>query len=99
MPPLPVRLSQMGNRELCFQMSHALSNGRGVLQWIVYWLAAANGESVPVGETAGRFESTAPLTGLALLPFYLLGYLAKAGLQLRHRNSRPYPWQDADTPR
>ena len=80
MPPLPVRLSQMGDREICFQMSHALSNGRGVLQWIVYWLAAANGESVPVGETAGRFESTAPLTGLALLPFYLLGYLAKAGL-------------------
>lgn len=79
-PPLPVRISQVGGREVCFQMSHALSNGRGVLQWIVYWLAAANGESVPVGETTGRFESTAPLTGLALLPFYLLGYLAKAGL-------------------
>ncbi len=80
MPPLPVRLSQMGDREICFQMSHALSNGRGVLQWIVCWLAAANGVSVPVGETTGRFKSTAPLTGLALLPFYLLGYLAKAGL-------------------
>ncbi len=80
-PPLPVRLSQMGDREVCFQMSHALSNGRGVLQWFVYWLAAANGESVPVGQTAGRFDSTAPLTGLALLPFYLFGYLVKAGLK------------------
>jgi hypothetical protein len=79
-PALPVRISQMGGREVCFQMSHALSNGRGALQWIDYWLAAANGESVPVGQTAGRFDSTAPLTGLALLPFYLLGYIARAGL-------------------
>ncbi len=79
-PPLPVRISQMGEREVCFQMSHALSNGRGALQWIEYWLAAANGEPVPVGQTAGRFNSTAPLTGLALLPFYFLGYFAKAGL-------------------
>jgi hypothetical protein len=79
-PPLPVRISQMGGREVCFQMSHALSNGRGALQWIEDWLAAANGESVPVGQTAGRFDSTAPLTGLALLPFYLLGYSARAGL-------------------
>jgi hypothetical protein len=78
-PPLPVRLSQMGDRELCFQMSHALTNGRGVMHWITCWLAAANGLSVPVAETAGRFETTAPRTGLALLPFYLLGYLAKAG--------------------
>lgn len=78
-PPLPVRLSQMGNRELCFQMSHALTNGRGVMQWITCWLAAANGLSVPVAETADRFEATAPRRGLALLPFYLLGYLAKAG--------------------
>ncbi len=78
-PPLPVRISQMGGGEVCFQMSHASSNARGVLQWIIYWLAAANGESVPVGQTAGRFDSTAPLTGVALLPFYLLGYLAKAG--------------------
>ena len=80
-PPLPVRISQMGDREVCFQMSHALSDGRGVLQWFMYWLAAANGESVPVGQTAGRFDSTAPLTGLALLPFYLLGYFARAGLK------------------
>jgi hypothetical protein len=79
-PPLPVRISQMGGGEACFQMSHALSNGRGALEWIIYWLAAANGESVPVGQAAGRFDSTAPLTGLALLPFYLLGYFAKAGL-------------------
>jgi hypothetical protein len=79
-PPLPVRISQMGGREVCFQMSHALSAGRGVLEWVIYWLAAASGESVPVGQTAGRFDSTAPLTGLALLPFYLLGYLARAGL-------------------
>jgi hypothetical protein len=79
-PPLPVRISQMGGREVCFQMSHALSNGRGVLQWVLYWLALANGESIPVGETAGRFNSTAPLTGLALLPFYLLSYFAQAGL-------------------
>jgi hypothetical protein len=70
----------MEGGEVCFQMSHALSNGRGALEWILYWLAAANGESVPVGQAAGRFDSTAPLTGLALLPFYLLGYLAKAGL-------------------
>jgi hypothetical protein len=79
-PPLPVRISQTGGREVCFQMSHALSDGRGALQWIAYWLAAANGESVPVGQTAGRFDSTAPLTGLTLLPFYLLGYFARAGL-------------------
>ena len=79
-PALPVRISQMGGREVCFQMSHALSDGRGALQWIEYWLAATNGESVPVGQTAGRFDSTAPLTGLALLPFYILGYLARAGL-------------------
>ena len=80
-PPLGVRISQMGGREVCFQMSHALSDGRGVLQWIVYWLAVANGESVPVGQTAGRFDSTAPLSGLVLLPFYLLGYFARAGLK------------------
>jgi hypothetical protein len=79
-PALPVRISQMGGREVCFQMSHSLSNGRGAVQWMEYWLAAANGESVPVGQTAGRFDSTAPLTGLALLPFYLLGYFARAGL-------------------
>jgi hypothetical protein len=79
-PPLPVRISQMGGGEVCFQMSHALTNGRGALEWIIYWLAAANGESVPVAQAAGRFDSTAPLTGLALLPFYLLDYLAKAGL-------------------
>jgi hypothetical protein len=79
-PPLPVRISQMGNNKICFQMSHVLSNGRGVLQWIMYWLAAANGAAVPVGQIAGRFESTAPRKGLALLPLYLLGYLAKAGL-------------------
>ncbi|MGH3632755.1 hypothetical protein [Mycobacterium sp.] len=81
MPPLPVRISQMGDREVCFQMSHALSNGRGAVQWIMYWLAAANGESVPVSQTAGRFDSTAPLTGIALLPLYILGYLAQAGLK------------------
>jgi hypothetical protein len=78
-PALPVRISQVGHREVCFQMSHTLSNGRGVLQWIMYWLAAANGESVPVGQTEGRFKSTAPRKGLALLPSYLLGYLANAG--------------------
>jgi len=79
-PPLPVRISQMGDREVCFQMSHALSNGRGALQWVIGWLAATNGASVPVGQTAGRFDSTAPLTGLALLPFYALGFFARAGL-------------------
>jgi hypothetical protein len=79
-PPLPVRISQMRDREVCFQMSHALSNGRGGLQWVLYWLAAANGESVPVGDTAGRFHSTAPLIGLALLPFYVLGLFTRAGL-------------------
>jgi hypothetical protein len=61
-------------------MSHALSDGRGALQWIEYWLAAANGEAVPVGQTVGRFDSTAPLTGLALLPFFLIGYFAHAGV-------------------
>ncbi|HEY2501023.1 MAG TPA: hypothetical protein VGI68_06280 [Mycobacterium sp.] len=80
-PPLPVRISQMGDREVCFQMSHALSNGRGGVEWIIYWLAAANGESVPIGQTAGHFDSIAPRIGLALLPFYLLGYLAQAGLK------------------
>lgn len=84
-PPLPVRISQMAGREVCFQMSHALSDGRGALQWIVFWLAAANGESIPIGQTAGRFNSTAPLTGLALLPFYLLSYIAHAGLNQARR--------------
>jgi hypothetical protein len=79
-PPLPLRISQMEGREVCFQMSHAFASGRGVLQWIIYWLAAVNGESVPIGQAVGRFDSTAPLTGLALLPFYLLGYFTKAGL-------------------
>lgn len=79
-PSLPVRISQMGGREVCFQISHSLSNGRGALQWIEYWLATDNGESVPVSQIAGRFDSTAPKTGLALLPFYLLGYSARAGL-------------------
>ena len=79
-PPLPVRISQMGDREVCFQMSHALSNGRGGVKWFIYCLAAANGESVPVGQTAGRFHSTAPLIGQALLPFYVLGVFARAGL-------------------
>jgi hypothetical protein len=79
-PALPIRISQMGSREVCFQMSHALANGRDALQWIEYWLAAANGESVPVCQTAGRFDSTAPLPGLTLLPFYLLGHFAQAGL-------------------
>lgn len=78
-PPLPVRISQMGDREVCFQMSHALTNGRGVLQWVVSWVAVANGEPVPIGQTAGRFDSSAPLTGLALLPFYLLGFFTQAG--------------------
>lgn len=84
-PTLPVRISQMGGREVCFQISHVLSNARDALQWIEYWLAAANGESVPVGQTAGRFDSTAPLTGLALVPFYLLDYLARAGLHQAHK--------------
>jgi hypothetical protein len=80
-PPLPVRISQMEDRKVCFQMRHAFSSGLGALQWIEYWLAAFNGESVPVAPAAGRFDSTAPLIGLALLPFYLLGYLAHAGLK------------------
>jgi hypothetical protein len=79
-PEIPVRISQMGGREICFQMSHTLSNGRGALQWIEHWLAVANGGSVPVGQTAGRFDFTAPMTGLALLPFYLLRYFVQAGL-------------------
>jgi len=80
-PPLPIRISQMEDRQICFQISHALSNGRSALQWIIYWLAAANGESVPIGQTKGRFDPTAPLTGLALLPLYLFNYLARAGLK------------------
>lgn len=80
-PPLPVRISQMAGREVCFQMSHAFSSGRGAIVWIISWLAAANGEPVPVGQTTtGRFDFSAPRTGLALLPFYLLGYFVKAGL-------------------
>lgn len=79
-PALSVRISQMGGREVCFQMSHTLSNGRGALQWIIYWLAAANGESIPVCQTAGHLDFTAPLIGIAVLPFYLLGYFARAGL-------------------
>ncbi len=70
----------MGGREVCFQISHSLSNGRGAIEWIENWLAAADGQSVPVSQIAGRFDSTAPKTGLALLPFYLLGYSARAGL-------------------
>jgi hypothetical protein len=80
-PELPVRLSQMGNREVCFQISHTLSNGRGALEWIDHLLAAANGEGVPVCQIAGRFDSIAPRVGLAVLPFYLLRYLAQAGLK------------------
>lgn len=80
-PELPVRISQMGDREVCFQISHALTNGRGALQWIDHWLAAANGECVPPAPLAGRFDCTAPRAGLALLPFYLLRYLAQAGLR------------------
>lgn len=76
---LPVRISQMGDKTVCFQISHALSTGRSALQWIEYWLAAANGESARVAQTAGNFDSTAPLTGLTLLPFYLLGWSARAG--------------------
>jgi len=79
-PALPIRISQMGDREVCFQISHALSNGRGALEWIEHWLAAGNGESVPVSQPTGRFRVTAPVAGLALLPLYLLGYLAHAGL-------------------
>lgn len=78
-PELPVRISRMGTRELCFQMSHTLANGRDALQWIEYWLAAAEGQPVPVAQTAGRFDFNAPLAGTALLPIYLLGYLIRAG--------------------
>ncbi|MCW2664501.1 MAG: hypothetical protein JWP83_5653 [Mycobacterium sp.] len=80
-PELPVRISQMGGREVCFQISHALSNGRGALQWIDHWLAAANGGCAPLIDIAGRFDFGVPRVGLAVLPFYLLRYLARAGLK------------------
>lgn len=80
-PPLPVRISRMGNREVCFQMSHTLSNGRGGVHWIICWIASANGVPVPAGPTTGSVDSTAPRTGLALLPFYLFSFWAKAGLK------------------
>ena len=80
-PPLPVRISQMGGREACFQISHSLSNGRAAIQWCDYWMTTANGESVPASPIAGRFDSTAPKIGLAVLPFYLLSYSARAGLK------------------
>lgn len=78
-PPLPVRISRLGEREVSFQMSHALSNGRGGVYWIICWIAAANGQSVPPGPTTGRFDSIAPRSGLALLPLYLLNFRARAG--------------------
>lgn len=78
-PPLPVRISRLGDREVCFQMSHALSNGRGGVHWIVCWIAGANGVSVPAGPTTGSVDSTAPRVGLALLPAYLLSFWARAG--------------------
>ncbi|MGZ4511475.1 MAG: hypothetical protein ACXVX6_12420 [Mycobacterium sp.] len=78
-PELPVRISQMGDKEVCFQISHALSNGRGALEWIDHLLATADGERVPVGQLGGRFG--APRVGLAVLPFYLLRYLAQAGIR------------------
>ncbi|MEB3982001.1 hypothetical protein OQ968_12070 [Mycobacterium sp. 663a-19] len=83
-PPLPLRISRMNDRETCFQISHALSNGRAAIQWILYWLAAAHGEpvaveSVDIDQTAGPSKSTAPRSGFALLPLYIFGYLARAG--------------------
>ncbi|WP_131812168.1 hypothetical protein [Mycobacterium mantenii] len=84
-PPLPIQISRVGDREVCFQMSHAFTSGRGALQWIEYWLAATDGECAAVDQKvdhpAGRFRSTAPLVGLALLPFYFLSFLARAGLK------------------
>jgi hypothetical protein len=94
-PPLPVRISQMGGREVCFQISHALSNGRAALQWMEYWLAASNGGAVPVGQSMGRFRVSAPLTGLALLPFYLVGYVARAG---RHQARETVDFTHGKTP-
>lgn len=76
---LPVRISQMGDKEVCFQISHALSNGRGALEWIDHLLAIADGECVPVKPLDGRFG--APRVGMAVLPFYLLRYLARAGVK------------------
>ncbi|MFZ1178316.1 MAG: hypothetical protein WAO15_19005, partial [Mycobacterium sp.] len=40
-----------------------------------------NGECVPGGQIVGRFDSIAPRAGLAVLPFYLLRYLAQAGFK------------------
>jgi hypothetical protein len=80
-PELPVRISQMGDKEVCFQISHVLTNGRGALQWIDHWLAAAGGESVRPAPIAGQFNCAAPRAGLAVLPFYLLRYLAQAGFK------------------
>jgi hypothetical protein len=79
-PDLPVRISQMGDKDVCFQISHALTNGRGALQWIDHWLAAANGDCVPPAPIAGQIACRAPRVGLALLPPYLLHYLTQAGL-------------------
>lgn len=78
-PPLLVRISRLGEREVCFQMSHALSNGRGGIHWFICWIAAANGVSVPASPTTGRLDSVAPRVGLALLPLYLLNFRVKAG--------------------
>lgn len=80
-PELPVRISQMGDKEVCFQISHTLTNGRGAIQWIDHWLTIANGDSVPPAPTAARIDNRVPKAGLALVPPYLLRYLMRAGLK------------------
>lgn len=80
-PELPVRISQMGDKDVCFQISHALTNGRGALQWIDHWLATLGGECPPPTPLASKIDCKAPRVGLFLLPPYLVRFLAEAGLR------------------
>lgn len=80
-PELPVRISQMGDKEVCFQISHTLTNGRGAIQWIEHWLTIVNGDTVPPAPIASQIDNRVPKVGLALLPPYLLRYLTRAGLK------------------
>ena len=73
-------------------MSHALSNGRGALHWVVCWVAAANGESVPVSETAGRFIRP-PRESDWLCCRSISWVFRTGGSEPRPRNSRLDPWQ------
>lgn len=80
-PELPVRISQMGDKDVCFQISHVLTNGRGALQWIDQWLAIVGGERVPPTPLVDQIDCKAPRVGLFLLPPYLLRFLTQAGVR------------------